>query len=324
MKRPVFVLGSPRSGTTLLYHMLLSAGGFAVYRSEAKVFDLIAPRCGNLNIMRNKQKMLDIWFQTRMFSVSGVDQKQFRSSILAECHNAGDFLRIFMEQIALSQGVDRWAECTPEHLVYIPRIKREIPDALFIHIIRDGRDVALSLQKQGWVKPFPWDRDKRLIVAGAYWEWMVGTGRQLGRSLGVDYTEVRYEDLLSGPRLVLEKLGKFIGHDLDYARIQEVAIGSVSEPNTSFKDEYEEGGFRPVGRWRSSFSDSDLAAFESLIGPFLKELQYPLVAPCNEKRNISALKKMRALYRLYWDSKVFLKLHTPLGRVFMNSAPSEL
>jgi LPS sulfotransferase NodH len=324
MKRPVFVLGSPRSGTTLLYHMLLSAGGFAVYRSEAKVFDLIAPRCGDLNRARNKQKILDLWFQTRMFSVSGVDPKQFEAAIMAECHNAGDFLRIFMEQIARSEGVDRWAECTPEHLVYLPWIKRQIPDALFIHIIRDGRDVALSLHKQGWVQPLPWDRDKGLMVAGAYWEWMVGKGRQFGRSLGLDYTEIRYEDLLSDPRPALEKLGRFIDHNLDYDRIQRVAIGSVSEPNTSFKDEFEEGGFRPVGRWRNSFLEEDLVEFESLLGPFLEELHYPLTIPGERCRNLPALKRMRVLHRLYWDSKLAIKVNTSLGSIFMKSAPSEL
>jgi hypothetical protein len=324
MKRPVFVLGSPRSGTTLLYHMLLSAGGFAVYRSEAKVFDLIAPRCGDLNVPRNKRKMLDLWFQTRMFSVSGVDQKQFQAAIMAECHNAGDFLRIFMEQIARSEGVERWAECTPEHLVYLPWIKREIPDALFIHIIRDGRDVALSLHKQRWVQPLPWDRDKGLMVAGAYWEWMVGKGRQFGRSLGPDYTEIRYEDLLSDPRSALEKLGRFIDHNLDYNRIQQVAIGSVSEPNTSFKDEFEEGDFRPVGRWRNSFLEDELVEFESLLGPFLEELRYPLTDLGKSSSNLPALKRMRKFHRLYWDLKRAIKVNTPLGRIFMKTAPSEL
>lgn len=324
MKRPVFVLGSPRSGTTLLYHMLLSAGGFAVYRSESKVFDLLAPRFGDLRIAKNKQQMLDLWFHTRMFSVSGVDPETFQSRILAECGSAGDFLRIFMEEIACAQNVDRWAECTPEHLLYLPWIKQELPDALFIHIIRDGRDVALSLQKQGWVKPFPWDRGKSLMVAGIFWEWMVGKGREFGRALGADYMEVHYEDLFADPRATLAKLGRFIDHNLDYDRIHLVAIGSVSEPNTSFATEYQEGAFRPAGRWRRAFSYEELAAFESLVGPFLKELDYPLAAVENHLDNAPALKIMRILYRLYWNSKLSMKVNTPLGRVFIKTAPSEL
>jgi hypothetical protein len=324
MKRPVFVLGSPRSGTTLLYHMLLSAGGFAVYRSESKVFDLLAPRFGDLRLAKNKQKFLDIWFQTRMFGVSGVNPERFRAKILAECNSAGDFLRIFMEEIACAQNVDRWAECTPEHLQYLPWIQRELPDALFIHIIRDGRDVALSLQNQGWVQPFPWDRGKNLLVAGLFWEWLVGKGREHGRALGAAYMEVHYEDLFPDARATLARLSRFIDHDLDYDRIQQVAIGSVSEPNTSFTTEYQEGVFHPVGRWRNSFSCEELASFEGLVGPFLEELDYPLAAAHNHVGNASALKRMRILYRLFWNSKLSMKVNTPLGRIVMRTAPSEL
>ena len=54
-KAPVFVLGCVRSGTTLLYHMLLSAGGFAVYRAESNVFNLLEPRFGDLSVRRNKE-----------------------------------------------------------------------------------------------------------------------------------------------------------------------------------------------------------------------------------------------------------------------------
>jgi len=324
MKRPVFVLGSPRSGTTLLYHMLLSAGGFAVYRSESKVFDLIAPRFGNLQSARNKQKMLDLWFQTRMFDASALDRDEFRQEILHECNSAGDFLRIFMERIATAQNVDRWAECTPEHLQYLPWIKRELPDALIIHIIRDGRDVALSLHKQGWVKTFPWDRNNSLLAAGLFWEWLVGKGRQSGSALGADYLEVRYEDLLQDPRATLANLGRFIDHNLDYDRIQRTAIGSVSEPNTSFTNEYRDGAFSPVGRWRSSFSSDQLAAFETLIGPCLKELNYPLTPDLPRVSNLKALNRTRSLYRMFWDLKLAMKVNTPLGRVSMRTAPAKL
>ncbi len=77
---------------------------------------------------------------------------------MAECRNGGDFLRIIMEQMARKQGVERWADTTPEHLLHLHRIKETIPNALIIHIIRDGRDVALSTEKQGYIRRLPWDR----------------------------------------------------------------------------------------------------------------------------------------------------------------------
>jgi hypothetical protein len=324
MKRPVFVIGSPRSGTTLLYHMLLSAGGFAVYRSESKIFDLLAPRFGNLRLFKHRKKMLDLWLQTKMFGVSGANPEEFQTKILGECNSAGDFLRIFMEGIASAQNVDRWAECTPEHVLYVPWIKRELPDAQFIHIIRDGRDVALSLEKQGWVKPFPWNHGRAVMVAGIFWEWIVGKGRGFGKTLGADYIEVRFEDLLSDPRATLLQLGRFIDHDLDYDRIQRFAIGSVSEPNTSFVTGNPESVFRPVGRWQDSFSRDELAAFESLVGPFLEQAGYPLAVSNDHSGKNLALRGMRTLYRSYWTSKLWVKLRTPLGRICMRTAPWEL
>src|ERR1019366_5300812 len=72
----------------------------------------------------------------------GPDARRDRTQIREECHNAADFLRILMETIARKQGVERWAESTPLHLLYLPLIKKLFPDALIIHIIRDGRDVT--------------------------------------------------------------------------------------------------------------------------------------------------------------------------------------
>ena len=54
--------------------------------------------------------------------------------------------------------------------------------------------------------------------------------RKNGRSLGGDYIEIHFEDLIEEPRQTLAQLGKFIQHDLDYDRILKVGVGSVSDP----------------------------------------------------------------------------------------------
>src|SRR4029077_10575911 len=110
----------------------------------------------------------------------------------------------------------------------LTRIKETIPNALAIHIIRDGRDVALSMEKQKWIRPFPWDRRKGLLTAALYWEWIVNKGREQGKELEADYREIHYEDLVSNPREVLAQLGDFVEQELDYDHIQQVGIGSVS------------------------------------------------------------------------------------------------
>ncbi len=309
-KAPVFVLGSVRSGTTLLYHMLLSAGGFAVYRTESHALNLLEPRFGDLGKIQNRKNLMQAWLDSKLFQLSGLDAGLIEKKVLAECSNGGNFLRVVMEEIARGQGVERWADCTPEHLAYLPRIKETIPDALIVHIIRDGRDVALSLEKQGWVKPFPWDRKRPLLAGAAYWDWIVRKGRKDGRSLGKDYCEVRFEELIGNPREVLGQLSGFIEQDLDYDRIQQNGIGSVSEPNSSFAASG--GGFHPVGRWRESISAPEVATLEGMIGDTLEDLGYPLATP--DLRPYGHLKRLRRNYRRYFDFKLWLKSRTPAGR----------
>jgi hypothetical protein len=317
---PVFVLGAPRSGTTLLYHMLLSAGGFAVFRAETHVFDLLGPRFGDFGKLRNRRRLLRQWLDTKSFRVSGLDAARVEDLVLNQCHGRGDFLRKIMDEIARSQQVERWAECTPDHLLYLAEIKKEIPDARIIHIIRDGRDVAVSAAKQGWFHPFPWDRQRDVLVAGLYWEWAITKGRRLGSSLGAaDYREVRFEHLFSHPQETLASLGRFIGHDLDYERIRQVGIGSVSNPNTSFAPVAEGEDFAPIGRWHEQLGTEDKAALEYLLADTLTALGYP-VSVASGKRNESELRRMKASYYRRFETKQWLKSHTALGRLLVRTA----
>src|SRR5690348_1578255 len=91
-KAPVFVVGSPRSGTTLLYHMLLSSGNFAVYRSETHIFNVFAPHFGDLGVYRNREKMTDQWLKSKYFLLTGLDPNRTRAELMAHCRSAGDFL----------------------------------------------------------------------------------------------------------------------------------------------------------------------------------------------------------------------------------------
>ncbi len=310
-KSPVFVLGCPRSGTTLLYHMLLSAGDFAVYRAESNVFNLLVPRFRGMRSATDRRELMEVWLRSNLFRASGLDAGEISARVLDECRSGGDFLRIVMEEIANKQGVRRWADCTPDHLLYMEEIKRQIPNALFIHIIRDGRDVALSYVQQNWSHPLPWDQEEHLAVAGLYWEWIVRKGREQGRRLGEDYREVRFENLIANPQQVLSELGSFIDHDLDYERIQRAGIGSVSQPNSSFADETQ-GKFNPLDRWKNRMSAEHVAGFEDLVGEFMTELGYSLSS--NAKRGVSfRTERLRRTYLTMFEMKHWMK-STPLGR----------
>lgn len=310
---PVFVVGCPRSGTTLLYHMILSSGNFALYPSETHIFNILARRYGNLAVRKRREQMTDLWLNSKYFALTQLDREPIRTRLINDCRNAGDFLRIIMEKVAHSQKVERWAENTPEHILYLREIKALIPDAVFIHIVRDGRDVALSLDKLGWLPSLPWDRGSGRTACGVYWEWMVENGRKAGRSLGSDYMEVRYEDLLQHPHATLGSIGQFIDHDLDYERIQEVGVGTVRRPNTSFREKPEEDVFNPIGRWRGGFSPEQLVNFEKLVGPCLQNLGYALSTPEEDLKADARFRTLRAQYVLYFASRRWIKSHVPFA-----------
>jgi hypothetical protein len=320
---PVFIVGCHRSGTSFLYHSILSSGGFAVYRCETAVWDRLLPLCGDISKAENRKRMVKVWLRSKLFRRTGLGARQIEEKILAECGSGGEFLRIVMEEVARTQQVNRWAAWSPENTFYMAEITKEIPEALFIHIIRDGRDVATVLDKKAWVKPFPWDRKNSLLAAGAYWAWMVRAGIRGGQSVRPDYMEVRYEDLIGQPRETLARIGGFIGHDLDYGRIQEYGIGTIADPNSTFREEMREGHFNPIGRWKKALSASQIKQLESLIGPLLDELGYPRAFPPGDSGANLDLALRRALYSKYFGAKLWLKSNTPAGRL-ASKQPLEL
>jgi hypothetical protein len=327
-KAPVFVLGCGRSGTKLLYHTLLSAGGFALYHAESNTFNLIGLRFGSLERRENRRKLLDHWLRSKLFYRSGLTREEIEPRILEECRNAGDFLRILMETIARKQGVERWAECTPLHLLYLPLIKKLLPDSLIVHIVRDGRDVAVSLDRIGWIKPFPWDRKRSVLASALFWKWIVGKGRHYGSRMGADYMEVHYEDVVEKPRETLARIGAFIDHDLDYDRIQQNAQGSMVDPNSSFRGDGDEKESNPVERWKTVLSAEETAMMEQVIGDSLQDVGYSLVTPPERRHSSLAVNVMGVLYPLYFGLKQWAKTYTPLattaniGRMGISDPPS--
>ena len=311
---PVFVLGCGRSGTKFLYHTLLSAGGFAVYHTESNAFNLLGLRFGNLKHRASRRRLLDAYYQSKLFERTGLQPADIEERVMNDCRNAGDFLRIVMEAIAHQQGEPRWAECTPLHLLYLPLIKKVVPDALVIHIIRDGRDVTASLDRIGWFPPFPWDRSRALLVPAIFWRWIVSKGRRYGQAMAADYMEVHYEDAVLHPRETLARISQFIEQDLDYDRIQRVGLGSLKDPNSSFRGDGREAEAQTIGRWKK-FTPEQISGIESLIGDLLTATGYELATPKAELRRSPTVGLMSFLYPLYWDFKLWLKSATPLARI---------
>ena len=85
MKPPVFIVGRPRSGTSFLCHLPLSAGGFATFHTQMNVFDVLEPIYGDLSVRKNKQAMMREWLGSKAFQVSGLDAAEIEAKVMAEC-----------------------------------------------------------------------------------------------------------------------------------------------------------------------------------------------------------------------------------------------
>jgi len=312
-RAPVFVVGAARSGTTLLYDMLLSAGGFALYLGESNIFNLLAPRFGDLAIRQNRERMLCAWLGSALFRISGLSRGDVESRILDDCRNAGDFLRIVMDEVTQQQGVRRWAGDTPEEVLHLRNIKETIPEALVIHLIRDGRDVSVSLARKRYIQPPPWKERETPEGAALYWEWIVQKGRAAGVELGNDYTEVRFEELVRNPRSVLRELSGFLDHDLDYDRIMERRIGVVAKPNSSFRNP-DGGKFNPIERWKQELTTDQLMCIEGLVGKTLAGLGYELATSGRDDHNSVYQAWNRLLYRQFFALKLRSKQNGLLRR----------
>jgi hypothetical protein len=313
---PVFVIGCHRSGTALLYDNLLSAGGFPLYHAVPFVHTTLLRICGDPSVRRNREKLMQFWLRSKAFRRTGLNPDDLRANLLEECKSGGDFLRIIMEELARRAGVDRWAVYDCDNIMHMPAIKRELPNALFVHVVRDGRDAALSMKKQHGNPPRLWARNQELFVWALLWQWTVRMGRRDGQKFPADYIEIRYEDLVSHPEKTLAVLGKFLDHDLDYSRIQSNAVGRVASPNTVWKDEAGGSAFSPIDRWRAKLSQTEVNALEGLIGDCLKEFGYPLTTERQNSPSLDTnLRLMRVLYPIYFDAKLFLQSRTLLGRL---------
>jgi hypothetical protein len=105
---PIFVVGSARSGTTLLYHMLLSSGSFARFFGEPAVFDRLVPKFGDLSVARNRGRLMHNWIGSKIHRASGLDKKFVVQKVFDECRSNADFLRILCKSSPVLRAFIGW------------------------------------------------------------------------------------------------------------------------------------------------------------------------------------------------------------------------
>jgi hypothetical protein len=302
------VVGCPRSGTTWLSHLLASSGHFANYRAETHFYDLFVPRFGSPERRGARERLARAWLSSEYHRRTGVLASKILPELLTKGVTAGAFLEIIMRSTAEAQGVGNWSEATPGHALFMRQIADELPHAKFIHVIRDGRDVALSLARQNWTRSLPWDREYPSVVASWVWRRTVRAASSAGAELDDRYQEVRFEDLVGDLEGELGRIGDYLNVSLDLQRIERRGVGSATRPNTSFSNAPD---FDPLDRWKTLCSPDELANLEAGVGDTLQALGYVLGAASGPTMPGLALR--RRAFEMILDTKHFLKTRTRLG-----------
>ncbi|NHI17556.1 sulfotransferase [Microbacterium excoecariae] len=210
MNAPVFVVGGQRSGTTLLAS-LIAAHPDLESGPEAKVFEKVSaseraacvadpawPRravSALLTVRLSGERVTDLF---------GLDQAALTAYLANRPPSEGALLAAMFEAGDRLAPGQRWVEKTPNHIEHVAALQREFPDARFVRILRDPRDVAASLAKVPWGSPSP------LANAWAWREQVRRTATPLAALAGALLT-VRYEDLLSEPEAVMRRVAAHIG-----------------------------------------------------------------------------------------------------------------
>ena len=270
---PVFVVGCPRSGTTLL-RLMLNAHPQLAIPPESHFIPLVArvrrryERPGGFDAERMATDVM----RGLRFRDWNLPEDRVRAAIRERRPaTLADSIRCFFEAYADAHGKERWGDKTPGYSIELPLVSGLFTDAVFVHLIRDGRDVALSLMDV----PRP---PRSLAEAAQVWRSRVATGRADGATLGARrYLELRYESVVDDPGSALEQICELASLEytsamLDYHR--EDPAGSVPARNWGHHRNLAKPPTRGPSDWRDRMSTADQRLFEALAGDELSDLGY--------------------------------------------------
>ena len=196
-----------------------------------------------------------------------------RAAILARpIRSYADLIRAIFDVYAESLKKPHWGDKTPGYGSQLDVLWRLFPGCRIIHIIRDGRDVAISNRGISWgIHNIP-------TMARA-WRWETMITRKLGHMLGEQYMELHYEDLVTDPPRELRRICAHIGEDYDNAMLLYHEVATSNMPADSLQwhsSSVSAPNMDKIGLWRRELSIADRTIFEEHAGDVLHEFGYPL------------------------------------------------
>jgi hypothetical protein len=218
----------------------------------------------------------------RRFYRLGVEEQE-AYAVAEQCQRYSEFVSALYTLRGQKQGKPLSGEKTPDYCRRLRVIKRLCPDSRIVHIIRDGRDTALSLMQWATKGKGPgrlslWSEDP-VATCALWWRRKTGTGVRQGRALdSKSYREIHYEALVAQPRTELAAVAEFLDIP-DTKEMAEFYRGKTrNNPRLSAKSAWlpPTVGLRD---WRRDMAEKDIETFEIIAGELLEQLGYDRV--CN-------------------------------------------
>lgn len=257
-REPVFIIGAARSGTTWVFDILKS------HPLVANVFEswLFTPNNGLGSLFTPAH-----WPGKH----SGLGRLLKREELLVHVRETAEDIMGH----AIRPEHRYLVEKSPSHLFAMPFIDEIFPAARYIHVLRDGRDVSVSVRAatNSWIQAWMESFGKSIRASARAWKHAVRRARHDGERMGGRFFEIRYEEIHRDPFPAYRKIFDFCEIPYDESILQSV------HDATNFEKNYKpnEKGFRRGGRigdWRTHFSLKDAVMFNLEAGQMLIDLGY--------------------------------------------------
>src|SRR5436309_13274643 len=277
----VFIVGCPRSGTTLL-RRIVSAHPQIVITPEAHWIPLwFAERRGLTPDGLVTPELIPALLAHDKFAMFGLGPDELTSLAgRGQQISFASFVTGIFDLYGKARGKELVGNKTPDSARRMDTLHALWPRARFLHLIRDGRDVALSLMNWPKVRnktpgKLPTWKEDPVSTSALWWELNVRRSREAGKLLGSQlYREFRYESLLAHPDQVCAELCEFLGLPYDEAMLHYHEASEKDRPGVEAGHDREPitPGLR---NWKTQMSAEDVEHFEAAAGALLDELNYP-------------------------------------------------
>ena len=265
---PLFVLGVRRSGTTLLRVMLDLNSELAIPDESYFVPQLADRHHGPIDV----DAFVDDLRRLRTLRDWELPVEEVRERLRPRMP-VGEAISAVYETYAARHGKNRWGDKTPMYMQHLPLLERLFPDALFVHLIRDGRDAAVSfLAMPEGIVTRTWAHPRSVSDFACQWRAEVTDARRLGERVEPRYLEVRYEELVAAPERELRRICAFAGLTFEQAMLESAGrIDVAAKPHQRSLLQPPTPGLRD---WRRELPATDVAAFARVAGGLLRDLGY--------------------------------------------------